>query len=205
MPFAWCSEAGRVETMIMAVFSQGIFPPSGFWDFSTRLYAQAEVEEVCLRLQGRHGINVNVILYCCWVASSGRGEFRDGELEAALAASASWHDNASHPLRTLRAYLRGDLGAAQRRLADELSRVIAECEVYAEHIEQIILEDSLERLGTGTFDPAEQVRAATENLSAYFGLVDVNPDAEDRAAAATLLKHSFPDAADWLIKQLVGI
>lgn len=189
----------------MAVFSQGIFPPSGFWDYSTRLYAQTEVEEICLRLQVRYGVNVNVLLYCCWVASSGRGAFRGGELQSALAASTSWHDNASHPLRTLRGYLRGDLGTAPRRLVDDLRRVIAECEIYAEHIEQIILQDSLERLGTGTFDPAEQVRAATENLSAYFALVGVDLDAEDRAETATLLKHGFPDAADWLIKQLVGI
>ena len=186
----------------MAVFSEGIFPPSEFWDFATRLYARGDVEAVCLRLQDRHQANVNVLLFCCWVASSGRGSFRDGELEAALAVTAEWHGNVSMALRTLRRYLRGEVGAAPRRLADDLGRVVAESEIYAEHVEQLMLQDSLQRPGTGTFDPGEQVRAASLNLFAYLQHLKVTLDDQDRAGLAELLGQGFPEAADWLVEQL---
>jgi len=189
----------------MAVFTAGSFPPDAFWDYSTRLYAKPVVTTVCLDLQDRCGLDVNVLLFCCWVAASGRGGFRDGELAAALSAVSEWHGQVATPVRALRRYLRGNTGQTPRRLADDLGRVVAECEIYAEHVEQLILSGSLGRPGTGTFDPAEQARAAAGNLAAYFEAATADAEPEDRKAIAELLKAAFPDAADWLIRELSGI
>ncbi len=188
----------------MAVFTAGSFPPDAFWDYSTRLYAKRVVSEICLDFQDRHGLDVNVLLFCCWVAASGRGRFRDGELAAALQGATEWHGKVAAPVRALRRYLRGNTGRAPRRLADDLGRVVAECEIYAEHVGQLILSDSLGRPGTGTFDPAEQARAAAGNLAAYFEETTVEAGPDDRIAIAKLLKAAFPDAADWLIQELCG-
>ena len=188
----------------MAVFSARTFPPNGLWDFATRLYAKDRVEQVCLELQDRRGADVNVLLFCCWVAASGRGAFRAGELEAALAATQTWREDVTQPLRRLRRHLKGDVGAAPRRLSDDLRRVIAECELHAEHVEQLMLHDSLERAGTGTMDPAEQARAATQNLAAYFSQLEIDPDPSDRVAIAEILGCAFPTVAGWLITELSG-
>ncbi len=188
----------------MAVFSDRTFPPNELWDFATRLYAKDRVEQVCLELQDRRGADVNVLLFCCWTAASGRGAFHAGELEAALAATRTWREDVTRPLRRLRRHLKGEVGTAPRRLSDDLRRVIAECELHAEHVQQLMLCDSLRRAGTGTMDPAEQARAATQNLAAYFNQLQIDPDPADRAAIAEILRCAFPTVAGWLIAELSG-
>ncbi len=55
-------------------------PPSGdetgarnpFWDFSLAVWGREAVEPACLALQERHGIDVNVLLFCGWAGRRGR-------------------------------------------------------------------------------------------------------------------------------------
>ena len=188
----------------MAVFSPTTFPPNELWDFATRLYNNEMVERLCLALQDRHGANVNVLLFCCWVAASGRGTFRAGELTSALETTRTWRDRISRQLRQLRQTLRGGVGAAPRRLSDDLGRVVAECELFAEHVEQLMLYDCLQRAGTGTMDPAEQARASAQNLAEYFDELGIEADDDDRAAIRELLRRAFPSVALWLIDELSG-
>lgn len=189
----------------MAVFSPTTFPPNELWDFATRLYNNEAVERVCLALQDRHGANVNVLLFCCWVAASGRGVFQPGELAVALETTHTWREDVSRQLRRLRRTLRGGVGAASRRLNDDLGRVVAECELFAEHVELLMLHDSLGRAGTGTMDPAEQARASAQNFAEYFAELDIAPDADDRAAIGEILRRAFPSVALWLIDELSGV
>lgn len=177
----------------MSVISQSTFPPNEFWDFSIRLYGKAEVAEACLALQDRHGVNVNVLLLCCWLAASGRGAFADGELPRALEAVRDWRDNVVLSLRTARRYLKGPVGAAERHLADNIRRVVAETEIHAEHVEQLMLAAAVQRPGTGAFDVAEQAAAAVGNLQAYLAHARVKPSRDDRAALRTVVAGAFPD------------
>jgi hypothetical protein len=121
-----------------------------------------------------------------------------------LASTRTWRDDVSHQLRRLRRTLRGGVGAAPRRLNDDLGRVVAECELYAEHVELLMLYDSLGRAGTGTMDPAEQARAASSNFAEYFAELEVEPDDDDRAAIGEILRRAFPSVALWLIDELSG-
>lgn len=177
----------------MAVFLPASFPPNEFWDFSTRLYARGRVGEACLALQNRLGLDVNVLLFCCWVATSGRGGLRDGELAQALDAVESWSENVVRPLRALRQHLKGDIGPAPRTHADDLRRVIVECELHAEHILQLTLHGSIPRPGTGTMDRRAQARAATDNIHLYLAALGLAPAAADRDALAEILINAFPE------------
>ncbi|SLN35697.1 TIGR02444 family protein [Oceanibacterium hippocampi] len=176
------------------------FPPNEFWDFSSRLYARDGVAEASLALQDRHGIDVNLLLFCCWVAASGRGTFEDGELESAIDRVAAWRDNVILPLRDLRRYLKGGAAPAPYQLADELRRVIADIELHGEHVEQLILSAGMTRLGTGSFEAHRQARDAAVNLSRYFAILAIGLDEEtDRAALRILVSAAFPSVEDWLV------
>ena len=59
------------------------FPDCAFWDFSLEAYARPGVAPACLDLQERHGADVNLLLFACWLSASGRGA-----LDAALLAAA---------------------------------------------------------------------------------------------------------------------
>ena len=42
-----------------------------FWAFSLDVYGRPGVAPACLALQDRHGLDVNLLLFCCWAASQG--------------------------------------------------------------------------------------------------------------------------------------
>ena len=52
------------------------FPEHPFWDFSLSVYSTEGVPAACLVLQDHHQVDVNVILFCCWLGASGRGARR---------------------------------------------------------------------------------------------------------------------------------
>ncbi|MGI9492931.1 MAG: TIGR02444 family protein, partial [Geminicoccaceae bacterium] len=47
------------------------WPESPFWDYSLSLYGRPGVEQACLELQRRHGLNVNLLLFAFWLADRG--------------------------------------------------------------------------------------------------------------------------------------
>ena len=69
-----------------------------FWQFSGLVYARPRVAEARLELQDRHGLDVNVLLFCAWAGAQGR-RFDGGDLGLLRSASRPWHDNVVAPLR----------------------------------------------------------------------------------------------------------
>ncbi len=171
------------------------FPRSGFWDYSIALYGRQEVAQACLGLQRRHGIDVNIVLFCLWLAASGRGAFAEGELPDALAAVQSWQKEVVRPLRKLRQRLKSPIAPAPPDLANGLRRQVAAAELDAEHIEQLILaqgpEQRLRRPGRRA-PPAEQARQAALNLAAYLNASGIEPSTADKADLKVLLSAAFP-------------
>jgi len=188
----------------MAVFSSGVFPPNDLWDYATRVYARGRAKDAFLTLQGRHGLDVNVMLFCCWVASSGRGTFRDGELESALRAVDAWRGNVIKALHGLKLHLKGDTAPAPRPLSDDLRRVVVESELHAEHIEVLMLHAAMARVGTGTFDRLQQIEDSLVNLFGYLGQVEVQADDADLAALIDILIAAFPDELPGRIESLAA-
>ena len=43
-----------------------------FWDFSLAVWGREAVEPACLDLQERHGLDVNLLLFCGWAGRRGR-------------------------------------------------------------------------------------------------------------------------------------
>lgn len=176
----------------MAIPRDEVWPRDEFWDYSIALYARKEVARACLGLQRRHGIDVNLLLFCLWLAASGRGAFREGELSHVLAAAEAWHRRVVRPLRALRQWLKGEVAPAPPDLAHELRRRIAAAELDAEHIEQLILARSLSRPG-GDREPSAQARDAAHNLSAYLSASAIEPSAADETDVRVLLAAAFPE------------
>lgn len=188
----------------MAVFSSGVFPPNDFWDYATRIYARGEAKSACLTLQDRHGLDVNVLLFCCWVASSGRGVFRGDELENALQAVERWRTRVTEVLRTLRTDLKDGMPPAPKTLSDDLRRVAVECELHAEHIEVLMLHQSLDRPGTGTFDPTQQLEDSVVNLLRYMTISGAGTGQAELELLIEILAAAFPDEARQRIATICG-
>ena len=178
----------------MAIYNSSSFPPSQLWDFATKLYSAASVEEACLGLQDRRGLDVNLVLFCIWVAASGRGKLTEEEMSAGTDASVVWQSQVVAPLRHVRRYLKGPITPADGRLGAELARFVSESELYSEHMEVQILSEIVVRPATGSFDMQERGQEAALNLQTYMNRMIDDIDNEDRSALLAIWQESFPTA-----------
>src|SRR5690606_3057428 len=78
--------------------------PSGnnpLWAFADALYSSHGVEETCLHLQDEYGVNVNLMLWCCWLEGR-RVELSSMLLDRARHAIEAWDADIIKPLRRAR-------------------------------------------------------------------------------------------------------
>ncbi len=106
-----------------------------FWLFTLSRYAKPGVAETCLVLQNQHGANINLLLYCLWLAKKGRSlEWQriqeNGDID-------SWHQQQVLPVRQLRLLMKETAHAseAQRHYYESLKKE----ELGAEQVEQAML------------------------------------------------------------------
>lgn len=135
-----------------------------FWDFTLAIYGQPGVSPALIELQDRFGRDVNLVLYCCWVAASGRGRLSGDDMTRADAAVARWRAGVVEPLR------------AARRAAKQAPPV--ETDGFYEHIKAVELdaERISHRCLAAVAPPpqagiplAERVAALHDNLATYLG------------------------------------
>ncbi len=108
-----------------------------FWDFSLAVYGRPGVAEACLALQDRHGLDVNLLLFCCWAGAKGRA-LDAGDMARLIAAAGPWNAEVVRPLRTARRWLKTQR-SAPRDQAEILRARIKADELEAERLEQSIL------------------------------------------------------------------
>jgi len=156
-----------------------------FWRFSLAFYAEPGVAAACLELQDRHGLDVNLALYSCWLGLSGRGRIDARGLAAADAAIADWRRSVIEPLRTARCALK----AMNDPGAPELRERVKAAELEAERLCQ----NRLAALAPApaAADRQSQLEAACVNLSAYL-------EAKARDSGETLIAalRRYADRAD---------
>jgi uncharacterized protein (TIGR02444 family) len=154
---------------------------SAFWDYSLAVYARPGVAEACLALQDRFGLDVNLLLFCCWTGARGQALGPEG-LARALEAAGPWQEGVVKPLRRARRWLKGRDGADVQALR---ARIKAD-ELEAERLEQALLAETLPP-GPGEASPA----LAAANLKAYLGRLKLRPETEGTADLAALLAGCF--------------
>lgn len=109
-----------------------------FWRFSLAVYAAPGVQAECLAAQDEHGADVNVLLYCLWLAAAERRALDADAMRAVLAAVEAWGRSVVLPLRAIR---RGMKPMPEMEHVDvqALRQGVAAIELRAEQIEQAFL------------------------------------------------------------------
>jgi len=170
------------------------FPDHPFWDFSLRVYGSEGVAPACLKLQEAHGIDVNVLLVCCWLGASGRGAVGSEDIAQIVGAVSAWHGEIVRGLRAVRKRLKEPVGGEDRDLALSVRKQVQKIEIDAEHIEQLMLAAAAEALpDAAPGNPAEDARA---NAEAYFTQLHISLDDEDRAALQTIVAAAVGSPSD---------
>ena len=169
------------------------FPEHPFWDFALRVYRSPGVSAACLEVQERLGLDVNVLLFCCWLGASGRGAVPRTTLVRARDSVATWHESVVKHLRSVRRALKDGIASAPPELAQALRAQIQAREIDAEHIEQLMLAASVAALvvkARATDD--ERVDDAVANVGTYVQSLGVAATGADRAALGCIVAAAFP-------------
>lgn len=173
-----------------------------FWDFSLAVYHRPGVAEACLGLQDRRGLDVNMLLFCCWAGSVKR-RLGPQDMARAAAAVGAWQSDVIGPLRSVRRRLKG-LAAAAGPDAGALRQTVKDCELEAERIEQALLY-GVATEGAGTPSSAgDPAACAAANLADYLAVIGLEVAAADQADLEAILRGAFdaltPEAAEALIR-----
>lgn len=158
-----------------------------FWDFSLAVYGRDGTAPACLALQDAKGLDVNLLLFCCWAGATGHPLTRR-ELETLIDAVEPWRTLMIEPLRHLRRKLgsEGEFDGA----SDALLKQLKSAELESEAVQQRILFEHL------SFEAGESsVQIAAQNLKAYVELCGVHCDSAVTADLAAVLRGAFPTLA----------
>jgi uncharacterized protein (TIGR02444 family) len=175
------------------------FPVHPFWDFALRVYRTPGVSEACLQVQERLGVDVNFLLFCLWLGESGNGALPRAKILHARDAVADWHEMVVKQLRSVRRTLKERIGTAPAALAKELRAQIQGREIDAEHIEQLMLVDSVGPLSPdATRSMVKRCGDGTTNIATYFSTLNIVVGAPEKAALGHIVQAAFPNlpAAD---------
>ena len=133
------------------------------WGYATTLYARPGVAASCLVLQDEHQLDVNVLLYCFWLAG-GESNAAAVDWPSLVAETSRWQACVVSPLRSLRRRLKVQATLGER--ASFLRDRLMDCELRAEAVEQAALPGWS---GSPPVPPPALIpsQAAAQHLSAY--------------------------------------
>jgi uncharacterized protein (TIGR02444 family) len=160
-----------------------------FWRFSLRVYCAPGVEDDCLAVQERYGVDVNAMLLCAWLASERHIALTPAEVEECRDATAEWNERAVKPLRAARRAMKGLAGG------EPIRERVKELELEAEQTEQAALYEFADGTwpSAGNANPSEALRGNIELFLRAHGApgADIVPtfmrtvEAEIRRSAAS--------------------
>lgn len=167
-----------------------------FWTFSLALYGRLGVAPALIGLQDRLGLDVNMLLYCCWAGVEGRS-LTPADLAAVEAVVEPWQVKLVRPLRLLRRRLKGGFGELPTDRVEAYRKRLNELEIEAERIAQEAMAAMLkgDRLNT-----APAAGCVAGNLKAYLQLRNVTVGASEDADLRAVVRACCPDAESETIK-----
>ena len=172
------------------------------WNFSLEVYAQPEVEQACLLMQDKLGMDINLLLVCLWLGSSGRGRLNEDELIDLQQQVAFWQQEIIQPLRQVRRRLK-ELSRFGGERFVTMRKSVSGCELDAEAVEQQMLEQAL-----GHRHPDEglgQVRRLSDAMHNLLLLMQRTEGMEPGwlRSMAILLAACFPTAGRGQIMEIL--
>jgi uncharacterized protein (TIGR02444 family) len=157
-----------------------------FWTFTLALYGKPGVAPALIGLQDRLGLDVNMLLYCCWAGTGGRLLSHE-DLKAVETLAEPWQSEVVRPLRALRRRLKGGFAPIPADRVEAFRKRVNELEIEGEHIVQNAMGQPRGEPGTA---PGAAVAA---NLKAYLKLRHAPVEAAERADLTTILRTCCPD------------
>jgi uncharacterized protein (TIGR02444 family) len=136
-----------------------------FWSYSLEVYQRSGVSIGLLDLQNRFGIDVNMVLCCCWLGAS-QNVLTQSHAAQLINHCRSWRENCLLPIRSARLYLKAQSLVHKQSSVHKLYNQTKTLELEAERWQQDLMYQYLQpmELKVSTTASCEQVLG---NLKAY--------------------------------------
>lgn len=163
-----------------------------FWDFSVNTYSRNGVAPASLRLQDRLGADVNIVMYCCWVAHDRGVRFDLSALNRLVLIVGPWKSAVVEPLRMIRRTLKGtvhdgfDTGERER-LRTEIKRL----ELRSERLQQDALFATTAPISETSASPDKRRNKARANVGLYLGTLQRPSEDADRSDVQLIVNAAF--------------
>ncbi len=170
-----------------------------FWDFSVTAYRVDGVAEACLRLQDRHGVDVNLFFYFCWLGTVRDSAVESGEVAAVVEATADWREQVVRPLREVRRRMKSGFPGMAAAEVESLRSRVKRIELESERQQQDYLYAITKNINEKKDLSVLAAARADRNVRRYLGEIDVSPEPADEGDCETILAGCFrsgPTAAD---------
>jgi uncharacterized protein (TIGR02444 family) len=160
--------------------------PGAFWEFSLAFYSRERVSAACLSLQNRRGADVNILLFCCWLATLGLKVESSG-LHAAISAIEDWRRDVLEPLRGARRAVADQFPELAKSDRQAIKHGLLSVELECERIAQEKIANAVS--GQVTMEQgATPLQIASATLESYLDLVIGTPDEQDAEDLKALLE-----------------
>jgi len=169
------------------------FDDNPFWTYSLSVYGGEGVSAACIALQDRHGLDVNLLLYCLWIGQDGGGVLESADFERLCAASADWNADVICRIRAARLAIKAGFEALPVELRDRFRKRILEIEIDGERAEQLLLAPVLDRPRDAARAAEDRARDTAANLAGYLAFRGISLAAADIDSLLTLLAAACPD------------
>jgi uncharacterized protein (TIGR02444 family) len=170
---------------------------SPFWNFSLAVYGANAVEDECLDLQDRFGLDVNLVLLCAYLGAVHGAALTAGDIASARAEAGPWHEQIVRPLRAARRSLKTIALRTddETKAATQLRIQVKAIELESERIEQMTLGRWADaRLASWPRGNARE--AVVGNLKILLAAYGVGPE---RLVAAEAARHLIAAALDRVV------
>lgn len=168
-------------------------PENPFWDFSVTVYGRAGVAPACLRLQDQFGVDVNVLLFCCWVAAQRRIALAPTDVMDILTLTSSWKSDVVGPLRAVRRQLKETYRGYGAERQESLRSLIKKTELHAERLQQDALYAAANAFHQAPVALSHRRETAADNIRHYSETLDAPVTGEGEKDIAAILDAAFTD------------
>jgi uncharacterized protein (TIGR02444 family) len=165
--------------------------PGAFWEFSLAYYSRERVSAACLSLQNRRGADVNILLFCCWLATLSLKVEQAG-LHAAIAAVEAWRREVLEPLRSARRAVADQFPEIAKSDRQSIKHGLLSVELECERVAQEKIAQAVTGGPATAVVPVEDgstpLQLASAALEIYLDLVVGEPDEQDAEDLKALLE-----------------
>jgi uncharacterized protein (TIGR02444 family) len=165
--------------------------PGAFWEFSLAYYSRERVATACLSLQNRRGADVNILLFCCWLATLGCKVEQAG-LHEAIAEVEAWRREVLEPLRGARRAVADRFPEIAKSDRQSIKHGMLSAELECERVAQEKIAQAVTGAAAagvfGVDDGSTPLQLASAALETYLDMVVGAPDEQDAEDLKALLE-----------------